>query len=283
MLGDLTFLVVRSRYRKWYDDWYTSGVPHEPNGQAGLADDVRLEALKGPREGEVFSFSEGDITIGRDPSNRVPLLDPLVSRMHCVVRSDGAAFQILDLDSRNSTFVNGVAIKERTLAPGDQIRVGNSMFVLRGAEKGSSTSAVFGGAALDGASDLRESATFILRKEDALYLQTQASANLPATARTVRDLKVLVDFSRALNAIDGVAALEEKVLDAVLEVSPAERVALVRTEDADEGFAAVRGRDRRLGVDQPIAVSETILKRVLQENVAVVSNDIPGDEALRDA
>jgi transcriptional regulator with GAF, ATPase, and Fis domain len=253
-------------------------VAREPNGQTSLADDVRLEALKGPREGEVFSFAEGEITIGRDPSNLVPLLDPLVSRMHCVVRSDGVTFQIVDLESRNNTFVNGVAIKEHTLVPGDQIRVGNSMFVLRGAEKGSSTSAVFGGA-----TGLRESATFILRKEDALYLQTQATANLPATARTVRDLKVLVDFSRSLNAVDGVAALEQKVLEAVLEVSPAERVALVRVEDAEEGFAGVRGRDRRLGVDQPMAVSETILKRVLAENVAVVSNDIPGDEGLRDA
>jgi Nif-specific regulatory protein len=124
----------------------------------------------------------------------------------------------------------------------------------------------------------------VLRKQDALYLQSaQGGPNLPATARTVRDLKVLVDFSRTLNAVDGVAALEQKVLEAVLEVSPAERAALVLMEAAADGFSAVVGWDRQRGRDQVMAVSGTILTRVLKENVAVISNDIEGDEALRDA
>ncbi len=248
----------------------------ERNGQTGLTAEVRLEALKGPREGEAFSFAVGEITIGRDPSNQVSLLDKLVSRRHCVVRTDGTSYQIVDLGGPNRTFVNGEAVQEKTLVPGDQIRVGNSMFVLRGGEQGSSTAA--------GTETLGDSATFVLRKQDALYLQSaQGGANLPATARTVRDLKVLVDFSRALNAVEGVAALEEKVLDAVLEVSPAERAALVYMDDVADGFAGVVGRARHVEGEQLIPVSRTILTRVLKENVAVISNDIEGDDALRDA
>lgn len=249
----------------------------ERDAQAGASDDVRLEALKGPREGESFVFLADEITIGREPSNQIALLDKLVSRRHCIVRRDGASFQILDLGGPNRTFVNGVAVQEKTLIPGDQIRVGNSMFVLRGGESGSSTSATAG---VEG---FGESATFVLRKQDAMYLQTQGAVSLPATARTVRDLKVLVDFSRALNAVDGVAALEQKVLEAVLEVSPAERTALVRKEDESDGFANVVGRYRERSEEKAIPVSKTILTRVLKENVAVVSNDIEGDEGLRDA
>ena len=252
-------------------------MARERIGQARTTDDVRLEAVKGPREGETFSFSADEITIGRDPSNQVALLDKLVSRRHCVVRRDGASCQIVDLGGPNRTFVNGVAVQEKTLLLGDQIRVGNSMFVLRGGDAGSSTSAVAG---LEG---LGDSATFVLRKQDALYLQGQGAASLPATARTVRDLKVLVDFSRALNAVDGVAALEQKVLEAVLEVSPAERAALVRKEDEADGFAGVVGCYREAGKEQVIPVSRTILTRVLKENVAVISNDIEGDEELREA
>ena len=240
-----------------------------------MTEDVRLETLKGPREGETFTFAAGEITIGRDPSNHIFLLDKLVSRRHCVVRSDGTSFQIVDLGGPNRTFVNGIAVEEQTLLPGDQIRVGNSMFVLRGGEHGSSTQSPVG---------LKDSATLVLRKQDALYLRSaQDGADLPATARTVRDLKALVDFSRALNAVDGLAALEQKVLDAVLEISPAERVALVRMEDVADGFASVVGRDRKGGRDQSISVSRTILSRVLKENVAVISNDIEGDEELREA
>jgi len=254
-----------------------TGVERERAEQAGMTDDVRLEALKGPREGEAFPFQAGEITIGRDPSNHVFLLDKLVSRRHCIVRTDGTAFQILDLGGPNRTFVNGVAVADKVLLPGDQIRVGNSMFVLRGMEVGSSTSATAGVEALG------ESATFVLRKQDALYLQSQGGANLPATARTVRDLKVLVDFSRALNAVEGVVALEEKVLDAVLQASPAERAAIVRREDAADGFATVVGRARDVEGEQLIPVSRTILTRVFKENVAVISNDIEGDENLREA
>jgi Nif-specific regulatory protein len=144
-------------------------------------------------------------------------------------------------------------------------------------EKGSSTSAS------PGVEALADSATFILRKQDALYLQSQSGVNLPATARTVRDLKVLVDFSRTLNAVEGLAALEEKVLEAVLEASPAERAALVRSEDVADGFSAVVGRTRHGDGEQLIPVSRTILTRVLKENVAVISNDIEGNEDLRDA
>ena len=244
-------------------------------GQSGT-NEVRLEALKGPREGETFAFEAGEITIGRDPSNRISLLDKLVSRRHCVVRTDGSSFQLVDLGGPNRTFVNGVAVEEATLMPGDQIRVGNSLLVLRGSEQGSST------AAIAGISDLRDSATFVLRKQDAVYLQA-SFGGLPATARTVRDLKALVDFSRALTGVEGVAALEQKVLEAVLEVSPAERVALVKTEDAADGFGSVAGRDRNSGEAQLIPVSSTILARVLKENVAVVSNDIEGDDSLKDA
>src|ERR1700731_3074163 len=165
-----------------------TGVERERTGQAGMTDDVRLEALKGPREGETFPFQAGEITIGRDPSNHIFLLDKLVSRRHCIVRTDGTSFQIVDLGGPNRTFVNGVAVADKVLLPGDQIRVGNSMFMLRGMEVGSSTSATAG------VEQLGESATFVLRKQDALYLQSQGGANLPATARTVRDLKVLVDF-----------------------------------------------------------------------------------------
>ena len=59
-----------------------TGVDRERNGQAVMTDDVRLEALKGPREGETFAFKAGEITIGRDPSNQVFLLDK-IGRASC--------------------------------------------------------------------------------------------------------------------------------------------------------------------------------------------------------
>src|SRR5205814_4570501 len=87
-------------------------------------------------------------------------------------------------------------------------------------------------------------ATVILRKADALYLRPPSPDNLPATAKTVRDLKVLLDFSRALNSVRGLAALQEKVLEAILAVAPADQAAILLIEEGTEGFSSVLGRNR---------------------------------------
>ena len=240
---------------------------------------ARLEAVSGPLKGKVFSLAASELSIGRDPSNEISLLDSLVSRRHCIIRKEAEAFRLLDLESRNNTFVSGVPIRERVLVPGDQIRVGNSVLVFQGPGSETSTDAPF---QLD-ASPAPGAATVILRKEDALYLQPRRPESLPATARTVRDLNVLLDFSRTLNSVRGLAALQEKVLEAVLEAVPADQAAILLTEDGVDGFSSIIGRDRRLGANQPIRASQTILNRVLKESLAVLSSDVQSDDSYREA
>jgi Nif-specific regulatory protein len=98
----------------------------------------------------------------------------------------------------------------------------------------------------------------------------------------VRDLNLLLEFSRSLNSVRGLAALQEKALDAVLSAVPADRAAILLTEDGLEGFSSVAGRDRRLGNSQTIRASQTILNRVLSEGVAVMSSEVQSDEAYRE-
>jgi len=239
---------------------------------------MRLEAVSGPLEGRAFSLEEGEIWIGRDPSNQVSLLDALVSRRHCVLRREGPNIRLEDLESRNSTFVNGLPVKERVLAHGDQIRVGNSIFVFHGAEdQPSPTSSVY----------LNDSATpggptVILRKENAVYLQPSQSG-LPSSARTVRDLNALLNFSRTLGSVPDVATLQQRILDAIFEVAPADRAAVLLLEEGAEEFSSTLGRYRNAGPEQPIQASQTILGQVMRENVAVLSNDVIEDETYRAA
>ncbi len=218
------------------------------------------------------------ISIGREPSNLISLLDPLVSRRHCVVRRDGPDVRVEDLDSRNSTFVNGVPVKERVLVHGDQVRVGNSIFVFHGShdETAHTSSLRVDDSATPGGP------TVILRKENAVYLQA-SQAGLPSSARTVRDLNVLLNFSRTLSSVGDVATLQQKVLDAVFEVAPADRAAVLLVEQGSEEFSSVLGRYRNAGPEQPIQASQTILNEVMRENVAVLSNNVIEDETYRAA
>jgi transcriptional regulator with GAF, ATPase, and Fis domain len=255
-------------------------VADDPNQQGVSSSPARLEVVSGPLEGRTFPLTEDEVSIGREPCNQISLLDSLVSRRHCVIRRDGQGFLIQDLESRNSTFVNNLPVKERLLAHGDQVRIGKSILVFQGLPNEPSdgnASLHLDSAATPGGP------TMILRKQDAIYLQPSQLRTLHATQRTVRDLNVLFTFSKRLNLVHGLAALQQKVLESVLEISSAERAAILLTEEGTEGFVSVIGWDRQLGPNQPIQVSQTILNQVIDENVAVLCNDVSSDQTFRDA
>jgi len=250
-------------------------------GHEGISSSpARLEAVSGPLEGRTFPLTEDEVSIGREPCNQISLLDSLVSRRHCVIRKDGPGFLIQDLDSRNSTFVNSLPVKERLLADGDQIRVGKSILLFQGLPErlpDDQAAVQLDSVATPGG------ATMVLRKQDAIYLQSSQLRTLDATERTVHDLNVLLNFSKRLNLVHGPAALQQNVLEAVLEISSADRAAILLTEEGTEGFTSVIGWDRKLGPNQPIQVSQTILNQVIEENLAVLCNDVLSDETFREA
>jgi len=86
-----------------------------------------------PTEGEPFEIEIGNTaTIGRSRDNTVSLhFSPHVSRQHAVIRCHNAyQYQIMDLGSRNGTFVNGRRVVTPTgLAHGAVIRITNTELV----------------------------------------------------------------------------------------------------------------------------------------------------------
>ena len=239
---------------------------------------AELEAIAGPLQGSTFPLSEEEISIGREPSNLVAILDASVSRKHCVIRRDNGQFTIHDLNSRNSTFVNGVPVTERVLASGDEIKVGNSLFVLvlPGSERDESpsTSVEFN------RDDTGGGSTIILKKKDALYLRDVDK--LAPTGRMVGDLNALLRISKAVNSVRGLEALEKQVLESIFEVAPADRAAILLCDRGVDEYTSVFGWDRRTGPNQAVQVSRTIVSQVLQEGVAVLCNDLPAAENFAD-
>lgn len=77
-------------------------------------------------DGRRVAISDEIVTIGRLPECAVALEDPNVSRRHAQVRRDGSNVMVVDLGSTNGTKVNGVAVREQALTPGDRITVGTT-------------------------------------------------------------------------------------------------------------------------------------------------------------
>lgn len=78
-----------------------------------------------------IDLPEGDFTIGRNHGNSLQLDDGVVSGEHAVLKlksnqylPDTLDVTIRDLDSTNSTYVNGASVKEQKLKHSDLIRIG---------------------------------------------------------------------------------------------------------------------------------------------------------------
>ena len=202
-----------------------------------------LEALAGPLKGSSFPLSGLEVSIGREPTNLMPILDASVSRRHCLIRREADGFKIQDLKSRNSTFVNGVPVTEKILVSGDEIKIGNSLFVfvLPETENKTAPSVEFEKEDTGGGS------TIILRTQDARYLRDLDK--ITPTGRTVRDLNALLRISKAVNSVRGLEALERRVLESIFEVAPADRAAILLCDQGLDECSSVFGWDRRTGAN----------------------------------
>jgi pSer/pThr/pTyr-binding forkhead associated (FHA) protein len=93
--------------------------------------DLILEIVEGDDAGRQTPL-EGSIEIGRETSIGLPIDDEQASRRHTRVTAEGDHALVEDLGSTNGTYLNGQPIEgQRTLRPGDRLRVGLTIFELR--------------------------------------------------------------------------------------------------------------------------------------------------------
>jgi two-component system, NtrC family, response regulator GlrR len=100
-------------------------------GQTLVIRQFEVTVLEGVDCGmRVVSQSE-ELSIGSNEGNDLQLRDPAVSRHHCTLRAEERGLALLDLGSRNGTFLNEVEIKLCYIAAGAQLRVGQSVLSVR--------------------------------------------------------------------------------------------------------------------------------------------------------
>jgi Nif-specific regulatory protein len=234
--------------------------------------------IAGPAKDSTIPLPEGEATIGRDPTSTVAVVDPSVSRKHCILRPEDGRFQIKDLESRNGTQVNGVAVKEQWLRHGDEIATGDSvfLFLLDEDERSNPRSRV----EFDESRPTAE--TKIIHPREVVYLQPdRLLRELPATSQIARNLSALLKISRVVHAIRDLEELQAQLLDLIFEVIPAGRGAILLSEGTGQDFNCFYARTRQTGQPQLIRVSRTIARQVMKDNVAILGVDV-STGALRD-
>ena len=241
----------------------------------------RLLVLSGPLKDSIIPLSEGEITIGREASNGIAIVDPSVSRKHCQLSAQDGRFRVRDLDSRNGTLVNGAAIEQRDLQHGDEIAAGDSsfLFLLEDADEDLTPSA--GRVEFEDAQATAE--TTIIHPRDVVYLQPDRLVReLPATSHVARNLNALLKISRIVHAIRDLNDLQGQLLDLIFEVVPAGRGAILLADREGHEFNSMFARMRQTGQSQLVKVSRTVARQVLEQGIAMLGSDVPGSSELRD-
>lgn len=91
-----------------------------------------LEGLRGSLAGRKLELDKPAQVFGREAGNDVQVPDGRISRQHARIQRAADGYIIEDLGSTNGTFINGARLrKPQALQPGDEIALGDSLFVFR--------------------------------------------------------------------------------------------------------------------------------------------------------
>ena len=78
-----------------------------------------------------FPLTGDTYTLGRHKNNDISVSDPKVSSFHARIDRSPDGFVLVDLGSRNGTFVNGKRIESGILKTGDEVRLGTARLLYK--------------------------------------------------------------------------------------------------------------------------------------------------------
>jgi uncharacterized protein DUF4388/FHA domain-containing protein len=78
-----------------------------------------------------FPLAGDTYTLGRHKNNDIAVSDPKVSSFHARIDRSSDGFVLVDLNSRNGTFVNGKRIESGLLKTGDEVRLGTARLLYK--------------------------------------------------------------------------------------------------------------------------------------------------------
>jgi len=224
--------------------------------------DSRVVVVSGPSKGTVVRFAGDQLSVGRDSANNLCLRDRAVSRRHFTISKTDAAFHLIDLESHNGTFVNGIPVRRKLLTHGDTLRVGRCELVFLITEDE--------GVVLEPVQFQEED------ESDSLLTTTNVRAFSPVSqgtdvGRMARDLNALFKIANTINSIRDLEPLQQRLLQLIGEVIPADTGAIVILRHADEEPISSCVWERRPSTSPQIAIRREIVQRALWERSPILS------------
>ena len=210
--------------------------------------------------------------MGRDAGNDIVIEDPAVSPHHSRIALQDGVLILSDLHSHSGTFVNGIPVKQRELKSGDELAIGDSVFVFEAEESRNTESSSL---------QLCERETLDVKalefqSNELSSLDPDSLAALPQPARAARNLNALLQICRAIGSLRDEESLPWVLLGMIFDVIPAERGAILLFEGESHEIRSQVTWDRVSGPDYPVDIDGEIVRRVIEERISLLDSGVAG-------
>jgi serine phosphatase RsbU (regulator of sigma subunit)/pSer/pThr/pTyr-binding forkhead associated (FHA) protein len=275
-----------------------------------------LKVLKGDEPGRVIEIRGERTVLGRHPNSQVVFDNAAVSRHHAQILESHGTYYLEDLRSRNGTYVNGQPLDSRTqLRDGDQIRICDivlDFYVREGAstqEPSQRQAAVAPqqSVARDtleratapgisvGTSALSDSVLPALKGDSVLGDESASSIISKVDPRRTPDsfrisshpdikLKAILEISHALRRQLEIDAVLPKILASLFSIFPQADQGFILLKDPETRKLRVKAtRTRRAEESGGVAVSMTVVRKVLESGEALLCTDVLDDSRFQTA
>jgi sigma-B regulation protein RsbU (phosphoserine phosphatase) len=210
-----------------------------------------------------WPLEEALMGIGRSSRHAIHIPDGTVSKDHAEIASRGGQYYLRDLGSRNGTRVNGREAKEPTLLEaGDHIEVGHVTLLVTGEEA-------------------RPKLRLNEQSVAGTTLRLKASSILEQRAKSGKDsgrlVSLLAEAGRQLVMPRPLKETCDELLEFVERAVPASRYVLLLDQGPDKEPLQISARTRGGRSDRALALSTTIMRKVLTECTSVLTRDTAMD------
>jgi signal transduction histidine kinase len=258
---------------------------------------VRASLLPVPAKitSKSIPLAGGETTIGRSPSNKIQLDHPGVSRIHAVISYSNGQFIITDLDSRNGTFVNNKRIRQSVLQNSDKVSFGKRgfMFFIEADQPAApppeaEVTSVTGDTITITEEEPELSKLFSHSAETAasnfFELLSSEDDDNPPTMQAHERLSYIYQLSENLRTPCEPEEMLGKGLELIFEAMPsAKRAAAMLRSSPSEPLEECAVKYRDADPDEAvISVSRTVLRQVVEDRLAVVSQNAQNDVRFDD-
>ena len=233
-------------------------------------------------------MSLDETNIGRAMDrNDVVLSEGEVSRHHAVIRRSGSSFTLVDLDSANGTFVEGMRITEYLLKDGDTFSI--SKYDLQFKDAPRTPSVRFASHEMGGTVVMRtpgEIAAVIPQMDQAAISQAEPGARsvldyVDVLRKKAETLSRIYELNQLLASDFSPEDIFKKVSEMVFRLTHADRF-LVLLKDADSGELSTVAAEFRNPASaqssEQLTISKTVVDRVMTERVSLLSFDTHSDQ-----